>query len=257
MTSYSLNLSGKTAIVTGGSRGIGRAIAEGLAQSGADIAITARTESEVRQAAEEIAQATGRQTLGLVCDVTNRSSIEAAVERIAEHFGKIDILINNAGTTVRHSVFELTEEEWDFVVDTNFKSVFLMSQAVGRHMVNRGHGRIVNIASLAADLTLSYSTPYGPAKAAVVHLTRQLANEWAQNGITVNAISPGFVRTDFNSAALDNPEFKAKIENMNPMHRVGQLAEIVAPVIFFCTDQASYVTGQNLAVDGGSTHYGM
>lgn len=171
--------------------------------------------------------------------------------------GHIDILVNNAGTSVRNNALQLTEDGWDKVMDTNFKSVFFMSQAVGRHMVEQKYGRIVNVASVASELTLAYGTPYGPSKAGVVHLTRQMANEWAQYGVTVNAISPWFFRTSLNSAALDNEEFRTKIERRTPMGRLGQLEELVAPVVFFCSDGAGYVTGQNLFVDGGTTHYGI
>nr|WP_236818576.1 SDR family oxidoreductase [Alicyclobacillus tolerans] len=145
----------------------------------------------------------------------------------------------------------------DQVTDTNFKSVFLMSQAVGRHMVKQQYGRIVNVASVASELTLAYGTPYGPSKAGVVHLTRQMANEWAQHGVTVNAISPWFFKTSLNERALENEEFRTGLERRTPMGRLGQLDELVAPVVFFCSDGAGYVTGQNLFVDGGTTHFGM
>ncbi|NIK70484.1 glucose 1-dehydrogenase [Paenibacillus sp. BK720] len=257
MKTVKFDLNEKVALVTGAGRGIGRTIAEGLAQAGADVVLTARTETEVLKAAEEIHLATGRRTLGVLCDVTDKISIHSAVQRILKSFGKIDILVNNAGTNVRHSAFDLSEEEWDFVVDTNLKSVFLMSQAVGTHMVERRSGRIVNIASAASELTLSFSSAYGPSKAGVVHLTRQLANEWAKFGVTVNAISPWFFRTSLNEKALDDPDNKKLIEERTPMGRYGSVEELVTPVVFFCLEGSGYITGQNLFVDGGTAHYGV
>ena len=257
MYKASFDLTGKVALVTGGGRGIGRALAEGLAHAGADVVLTARTEEQVKTAATEIAQNTGRRALGISCDVTDKNSIDSVISQVINDFGRIDILVNNAGTSVRHGALELTEAEWDQVMDTNFKSVFLMSQAVGRHMVKQNYGRIVNVASVASELTLAYGTPYGPSKAGVAHLTRQMANEWAQHGVTVNAISPWFFKTSLNEKALENEAFRTGLERRTPMGRLGQLEELVAPVVFFCSDGAGYVTGQNLFVDGGTTHFGM
>lgn len=251
------SLHGKVALVTGAGRGIGRALAEGLAYAGADVALVARTEEQVQSAAEEIRVATGQKTWAAACDVTDKDSIQTTVSKVNNHFGKIDILINNAGTSVRHGALKLTEMEWDEVMDTNFKSVFLMSQAVGRYMVENKYGRIVNIASVASALTLATGTPYGPSKAGVVHLTRQLANEWAKFGVTVNAISPWFFKTSMSSEALENEAFRSTIESRTPMGRLGQLEELVTPAIFFCSNGASYVTGQNLFVDGGTTNFGI
>ena len=251
------DFSGRVAVVTGAGRGIGRGIAEAVADAGAEVALIARTETEIEQAAAEITEATGRRTLAIPCDVSKNSEVEAMVERVVTTFGAIDILVNNAGITIRHSAFELDEDEWDRVVEVNFKSAYLVSRAAARHMVARKYGRIVNVASGAAELTLGNATAYGPSKAGMVGLTRQLASEWAKLGITVNAVSPWMIKTALNADVRADPAYLARIEARSPAGRTGEISEIVAPVMFLSSDDASFVTGQNLYVDGGALRFGF
>jgi len=179
------------------------------------------------------------------------------VNQTLEKFKKIDILVNNAGIVINKPSLLLKEEEFDLVVNTNLKSVFFLSQAVARHMMKKKYGRIVNISSASSLLTVSNTNMYPPSKAGVVHLTRQLASEWARYNITVNAVSPWFIKTEMSKGALDKPEYLQKIINKSPAGRIGNLEDIVSPVLFLCSDGASYVNGLNLVVDGGASHFGV
>ncbi|MFZ0368333.1 MAG: SDR family NAD(P)-dependent oxidoreductase [Halobacillus sp.] len=248
---------GKVAIVTGGGSGIGRVMAETLAESSAVVVLLGRTKEKLEKAAREIEEKTGVRIALMVCDVTDNEAIKMTTENIHKEYGQIDILINNAGTTSQGTVHTLSENDWNHVMDTNLKSVFFMSQAVVPYMKEQEYGRIINTASVAGDVSLYFSSVYGTSKAGVIHLTKQLAGELAGSNITVNAISPWFFKTDFNREKLENDEFRSMIENRTPMKRLGQLEELKTSVLYFASRGSSYTTGQNMFIDGGMTTFGL
>ncbi|MGP4075544.1 SDR family NAD(P)-dependent oxidoreductase [Halobacillus sp. K22] len=248
---------GKVAVVTGGGSGIGRVMAETLAESGSDVVLLGRTGKKLEKTAQEIKDLTGGSVNSMVCDVTDNEAIKIITEQIYKEYGHIDILVNNAGTTSKGTVDTLNEDDWNRVMDTNLKSVFFMSQAVVPYMKKQEYGRIINTASVAGDVSLYFSSVYGTSKAGVIHLTKQLAGELAGSNITVNAISPWFFKTDFNRDKLENDEFRSMIENRAPMKRLGQLEELKTSVLYFAARGSSYTTGQNIFVDGGMTTFGL
>lgn len=249
-------LHNKVALVTGAGRGIGRALAIGLAEAGADVAIFARTASDLEDVAGEI-RALGRNAYPYQVDVTNRVQIEKAVERIIEKAGRLDILINNAGMNIRSQALAVTDEEWDTIMQTNLKSAFLCSQIVGHHMKRQEFGRIINIASVAGQVALRTGVVYAATKAAMIQMTKVLALEWGKYGINVNSIGPWYFKTPLTEKILADPDYLADIIARTPLQRVGELEELVGPAVFFASDAANYVTGQTLFVDGGMTIYGF
>ncbi|CAN7562366.1 glucose 1-dehydrogenase [Paenibacillus sp. LjRoot153] len=252
----SFQLNNKVALVTGAGRGIGRALAIGLAEAGADVAIFARTASDLEVVAGEI-RALGRQAYPFTVDVTNREQIEAAVSAIIKETDRIDILINNAGMNIRSQALAVTDEEWDTIMQTNLKSAFLCSQIVGRHMQQREYGRIINIASVAGQVALRTGVVYAATKAAMIQMTKVLALEWGKYGILVNGIGPWYFKTPLTEKILNQPDYLAEIIARTPLRRVGELEELVGPAVFLASDAANYVTGQTLFVDGGMTIYGF
>jgi len=245
-----LDLTSKTAVVIGGTSGIGRALALGLAQAGATVVPTGRREELVRSAAREI-EAQGRKSLALACDVGNRPSLERLQEAVSKEFGHVDILINSAGTTKKTPTLDVSEEEWSQIFETNLTGMLRACQVFGRGMIARNSGRIINIASLASSRGFFQVAAYAASKAGVVSLTQTLAVEWAKHGVCVNAIAPGVFRTDLNKALLDGTPRGQEFLLRTPMGRFGNIAELVGAAIFLASDAASFVTGQVLAVDGG------
>lgn len=252
----SFQLINKIALVTGAGRGIGRALAIGLAEAGADVALFARTASDIEEVAHEI-RALGRKAYPFTVDVTNREQIEEAVQQIIEETGRLDILVNNAGMNIRSQALAVTDEEWDTIMQTNLKSAFLCSQIVGRHMQQKEYGRIINIASVAGQVALRTGVVYAATKAAMIQMTKVLALEWGKYGINVNSIGPWYFKTPLTEKILANPDYLAEIIARTPLGRVGELEELVGPTVFFASDAANYVTGQTLFVDGGMTIYGF
>jgi NAD(P)-dependent dehydrogenase (short-subunit alcohol dehydrogenase family) len=246
-------LDGRRALVTGGNRGLGRVMAQALAEAGADVAVASRSLPECQTAAEEIAASTGRRALAFAADLTVAATVERLVSDVEAGLGPLDILVNNAGVNVRGAAEELSEADWDAVLATNLKAPFLLARAVGPAMCRRGWGRIINLGSILGVVALPGRAPYASSKAGVINLTRVLALEWATRGVTVNAICPGPFATDMNRQLLNDPvKYQAFLEKI-PMGRWGELHEIAGALVFLASDAASFVTGSALFVDGGWT----
>ncbi len=245
-----LDLSGKSAVVIGGTSGIGHAIAIGLAQAGANVAPTSRRADMVETVAAEI-EAIGRKSFRCPSDVNDRSSLEHLLEEAILRFGAVDILVNCAGRTKRAPTLDFTEKDWNAILETNLTGTLRAAQVFGRHMLERGYGRIVHIASIASFVALYEVAAYAASKAAVASLTKSLALEWGPRGVCVNAIAPGVFPTDLNRALLEGTarghEFLARI----PMRRFGNVQELCGAAIFLSSEAASYVNGEVIVVDGG------
>ena len=245
-----LDLSGKVAVVIGGTSGIGRAIAHGLAEAGADVVATSRRAEQVAAAAKEIEER-GRRTLRITSDVSDKSSLEEMRDQTITEFGKVDILVNCAGRTKRAPTIDFAEADWNEIFDTNLTGTLRACQVFGRHMIDRGKGRIINIASLSTFVALFEVAAYSASKAAVASLTKSLAIEWAPRGVCVNAIAPGVFRTALNQKLLDETERGREFLLRTPMKRFGKVEELAGAAVFLASDAASFITGEILVVDGG------
>ena len=245
-----LDLKGKTAVVVGGTSGIGLALVKGLAQAGADVVPTGRREAETHAAAAAV-EAYGRRSMAVTSDVTQKASLERLLGEVLSAFGKVDILLNCAGRTKRTPTLEVPEDEWNAIVETNLNGTMRACRVFGKHMIERGYGRIINIASLASFVGLFEVAAYCASKGAVASLTKALALEWAKHGVCVNAIAPGVFRTELNSALLDGTERGKEFLLRTPMRRFGKVEELVGAAVFLASDAASYVSGHLLVVDGG------
>ncbi len=249
----SMSLAGRTAIVTGGYRGLGLAFSRALAQAGADVVIGARDESACREVAARLSEETGRTVLGVALDVTDRASVESCVEAAVQGTGRLDVVVNNAGTCYHRPALEVPDEEWDSTFDINVKGVWLMSQTAARHFADHGGGAIVNIGSISAMIVNrpQWQPAYNASKAAVHQLTKSLAAEWAPLGIRVNAVAPGYVKTEM--APVDDPKYKPRWIDDAPMQRYALPEEIAPTVVFLASDASSFMTGSVVTIDGGYT----
>jgi NAD(P)-dependent dehydrogenase (short-subunit alcohol dehydrogenase family) len=250
MSYTTLELNGKVAVVIGGTSGIGRAIAHGFADAGADVVPTSRRAEQVEVAAAEI-EARGRRSIRVTSDVSDRDSLQRVLDESIKAFGKVDILVNSAGRTKRAPTLDFLEDDWNDIIETNLTGTLRACQVFGRHMLEREYGRIINIASLSSFVALHEVAAYSASKAAVASLTKSLAVEWSPRGVCVNAIAPGVFRTALNQKLLDESERGREFLLRTPMKRFGQVEELAGAAIFLASDAASFVNGEVLTVDGG------
>ncbi|MFO6453081.1 MULTISPECIES: SDR family NAD(P)-dependent oxidoreductase [unclassified Aeromicrobium] len=248
--STATSLEGRVAIITGASRGIGRAIAIAYAQAGARVALVARSEQALAEVAE-LADPTGERVLSIVADVQDPEAGAAIVARTLEAFGSIDVLVNNAGVHYETPLLESSAEDWFTILDVNLVSVVNLTRHVGRELVRQGAGTVINVTSSWATKAIPRHSAYVTSKAALAHFTRSLAREWARHGVTVNALAPGYFATEITRQGLDDPDTARHILSAIPQRRVAEPEEIGPLAVFLASEAASYVTGASYAIDGG------
>jgi NAD(P)-dependent dehydrogenase (short-subunit alcohol dehydrogenase family) len=246
-------LDGRVALITGGNRGLGFAMAQALAEAGADVVVTSRQQEKAQESAATLARDTGRHTLGLAVDVTSAEQVESMVQAVVKEFGHIDILVNNAGINIRKPIEEFDENSWDLVQDTNLKAPFLCSRAVARFMKEQRYGRVINLSSMLGMVALPERSAYCSSKGGLLQLTKVLALEWASYNITVNALCPGPFATELNIPVMNNPQASQFFLNHIALGRWGQPEEIKGAIIFLASKASSFMTGAALVVDGGWT----
>jgi gluconate 5-dehydrogenase len=246
------DLSGKVAIVTGASRGLGQYFATALAKAGADLVITSRKLSALTKFKREI-ESLGRKALPVQLDVLSQSDIENMVRLAVKEYGKIDILVNNAGMNIRKPTTEVTQQDWDAVLDTNLKGSFFCAQAVAKEMIKRKYGRIINIGSCTCVFGMEGIAAYSASRGAILSMTRTLAAEWGKYGVTVNVLAPGWFKTAQNAVLYENKDWVNYITSRIPLNRVGQPNDLDGAVVFLASDASEYITGQMLLIDGGFT----
>jgi gluconate 5-dehydrogenase len=248
----SFDLTGRVALVTGASRGLGQTFARALARAGADVAITSRTLDSLRTFQKEV-ESMGRRAVPLELDVRDEGSIRRAVEGAHTAFGQIDVLVNNAGCNVRKRATDVTWDDWNLVLDTNLRGAFFVAQSAAKHMIARGSGRIINIGSVTSMFGFAGLGPYGASRGGIRQLTMSLADDWGPHGITVNCLAPGWFKTEQNKVLYEDKEWVDYLVDKIPLRRTGRPEDLEGAVVFLASDASAYITGQTLLVDGGIT----
>jgi NAD(P)-dependent dehydrogenase (short-subunit alcohol dehydrogenase family) len=246
------DLTDKIALITGGSRGIGKQIVKTYAAQGAAVIIASRNVEDCHKVAQEVTQEGGK-AMAIRCDMANLDDIANMFKQIVDTFGKLDILVNNAGVSITKPSIEITKEDWDTMFDINIKGLFFSCQEAAKIMIEQGKGKMINVSSIGGIKTFKRIAPYGASKAAVIHLTKSLASEWARHGIFVNGIAPGLISTDINTEEIADEKLLQKMLKMIPLRHLGQPSDIATMALYLGCDASNFMTGQTISIDGGVT----